>query len=294
MEIITEEKREENLEQAGFAWRERGALRALVCAPMEREGFTNGFSTRTGGASPMPQDALNLAGFQDDRAENIHENRRRFLSLFEGEWTLAACWQVHGAEVRAIKDAEDALCDTERCDALTTGAQNVLLAVKTADCVPVLLADTRNQAMAAIHAGWRGTLARVVEATLRQMTTLYGTHPSDVRAAIGPSAGTCCYEVGSEVIEGFRREFKDADELLTPTGRDGHALIDLPRANRGQLTRAGVAHARIHLAPLCTICRNDLFFSYRREKHLHGRVGRSLSVIGRATMNEAGAVGRKQ
>lgn len=278
METITEEI---EFEQAGFAWRERGNLRALVCLPLEREGFTNGFSTRTGGASPMPQDALNLAGFQDDAAENIHENRRRFLSLFEGQWTLAACWQVHSATVRVVKDEQDARCDTERCDALTTNAMNILLAVKTADCVPVLLADARTGAMAAIHAGWRGTLASIVQETLRQMAESYGTRAGDVRAAIGPSAAACCYEVGPEVVAAFRQNFKDADKLLTLTPRAGHALIDLPRANSDQLVAAGIESARIHLAPLCTICRNDLFFSCRREKRLHGRVGRSLSVIGR-------------
>lgn len=282
METITKEN---NLAEAGFVWRERGRLRALVCEPMEREGFTNGFSTRTGGTSPMPEDALNLAGFQDDAAENIHENRRRFLSLFEGErqerWTLAACWQVHGAAVREVRDEEDARCDSERCDALVTDGANVLLAVKTADCVPVLLADTKTGAAAAIHAGWRGTVASIVDSALQRMIARYGTRASDVRAAIGPSAGACCYEVGPEVVETFRQKFKDAEALLTPTARLGHALIDLPRANRDQLIHAGVEPARIHLAPLCTMCRNDLFFSYRREKQLHGRVGRSLSIIGR-------------
>ncbi len=279
IETITNEA---ELRSAGFDWREKEGVRAIVCTPLEREGFANAFSTRLGGTSPMPHAALNLAGFDDDTAENIHENRRRFLRLFDGEWTLAACWQVHEATVRVVEDEEDARCDTEHCDALMTDAAHVLLAVKTADCVPVLLADKITGASAAIHAGWRGTLARIVQCTLQRMNEHYGTRADDVRAAIGPSAGTCCYEVGAEVIEAFRREFKDADELLTPTEREGHARIDLPRANRNQLVAAGVEPARIHIASLCTMCRNDLFFSYRREKHLRGRVGRSLSVIGRS------------
>jgi len=101
-----------------------------------------------------------------------------------------------------------------------------------------------------------------------------------VRAAIGPAALSCCYEVGSEVIKAFREKFPDADALLTPT-RDGHALVDLHRANREQLIASGVPTQNIHLAPLCTMCRTDLFFSYRREKKLHGRVGRLMSVIGK-------------
>jgi copper oxidase (laccase) domain-containing protein len=101
-----------------------------------------------------------------------------------------------------------------------------------------------------------------------------------VRACIGPAARGCCYEVGREVINAFREKFPRAGEWFAPT-REGHALVDLQRANREQLTGAGVAPSRVHTAPLCTMCRTDLFFSYRREKQLHGRTGRLLSVVGR-------------
>lgn len=277
MEIITEEL---ELERAGFGWREREGVRALSCLGLERDGFTNGFSTRTGGTSPMPGEALNLAGFNEDAAENIHENRRRFLRLFDGDWQLAAVWQMHSADIRTVRDREDARSDEERCDALVTCAPGILLAVKSADCVPVLVGDARTGACAAVHAGWRGTAARIVERTMERMVKEYGTRSADVRAAIGPAAGACCYEVGAEVIEAFRSNFADADSLLQPT-REGHALIDLQRANRNQLIQSGVQPDRIHTAPFCTMCRTDLFFSYRREKRLHGRVGRLMSVIGR-------------
>jgi YfiH family protein len=277
--MITEDKK---LKEAGFYWRERDQVRALICAPLEHNGFTNAFSTRLGGVSPMPQDALNLAGFNEDEASNIHENRRRFLQLFEGEWRLTGVWQMHSAEVRVIRDMEDALSDTERCDAITTRAANILLAVKTADCVPVILGDTHTGAVASVHAGWRGTLAEIVGRTIERMTEEFGTKASDLRAAIGPAAGACCYEVGPEVVEVFRERFPHAiADLFTPT-HDGHALVDLQRANRDQLIAAGVEPERIHIAPLCTMCRTDLFFSYRREKSLYGRTGRLMSVIGRA------------
>lgn len=284
IETIMEET---ELKRAGFRWREREGVRAVVCAPLEAEGFRNAFSTRAGGCSPMPHDALNLAGFDDDTAENIYENRRRFLQLFDGAWTLAACWQVHGTDVRVVRTTEEARGDatggrgeTERCDALTTGTAHVLLGVKTADCVPVLLGDARTGACASIHAGWRGTVASIVQRALETMRGEYGTRPEDVRAAIGPAARVCCYEVGAEVIESFRQTFETADRLLTPT-REGHARLDLQRANLEQLTNAGVAPGHIHTLPLCTICRPDLFFSYRREKQLYGRTGRLLSVVGR-------------
>jgi YfiH family protein len=283
MEIITDEA---ELTRAGFRWRAKGDTLALSCAPLEGLGFTNAFSTRRGGVSPMPQDALNLAGFDDDEAENIYENRRRFLDLLEGEWTLAACWQMHSADVRLVKNIDDtrqpekSLGETVYCDALTTQTPRLLLGVKTADCIPVLLADARTGACAAVHAGWRGTLASIVAGTLGRMTAEFETQPADVSAAIGPAARACCYEVGGDVIEAFRERFAGADSLFEPT-HEGHALVDLQRANREQLIAAGVPAQNIYTAPLCTMCRTDLFFSYRREKRTYGRTGRLMSVIGR-------------
>ncbi len=278
METITGET---ELERAGFYWRDRDGVRALICAPLEQAGFANAFSTRLGGVSPMPRDALNLAGFNEDTAENIHENRRRFLKLFDGPWTLTSCWQVHGTAIRVVQNSEDARNDTENCDVLTTRATGILLGVKTADCVPLLLGDARTGAIAAIHAGWRGTVAGIVSLTLARMNEEYGARAEDLRVAIGPAANVCCYEVGGEVIEAFSKSFPRLEHLLRPT-REGHALIDLQKANCELLIEAGVASEQIHIAPLCTMCRTDLFFSYRREKTLYGRVGRLMSVIGRA------------
>ena len=214
------------------------------------------------------------------------ENRRRFLKLFPGNWSLAGCWQVHGAAVRVVVNARDAQPspyasgDDDRCDALVGAGPNILLAVKTADCVPLLIGDPRTGAFAAVHAGWRGTLGSIVVQALDCLADKHSVLPEDLRVAIGPAAGACCYEVGSEVIAAFRGSFPDSDMLFTPT-REGHARIDLLKANRNQLISRGVDGKRIHISPLCTMCRTDLFFSYRREKSLHGRVGRLMAVIGR-------------
>src|SRR5438874_10472445 len=105
IETIMDDSETEN---AGFYWRERDGVRALICAPLEQDGFTNAFSTRVGGVSSMPREALNLAGFNEDDAENIYENRRRFLKLFEGQWLLTGCWQVHGIDVRVVHSQDDA------------------------------------------------------------------------------------------------------------------------------------------------------------------------------------------
>lgn len=291
METITDaedvKRNDAALQGAGFYWRERDGVRALICEPLEADGFANAFSTRLGGVSPMPENSLNLAGFNEDDAENIYENRRRFLKLFKGEWTLAGCWQMHGTDVRTVKSEDEAkpkpgvLGDDQYCDALISNTPKILLTVKTADCVPVLLGDATTGAFAAVHAGWRGTSASIVRHAIRQLQNEYGVRPENLRAAIGPAATVCCYEVGSDVIGKFKEQFRDADSLFEPT-REGHARIDLHKANRDQLIAAGLSNERIHTAPFCTMERTDLFFSYRREKAVQGRVGRLMSVIGRA------------
>ena len=283
MEMIIDD---DQLTASGFYWREADGVRALVCAPLEQDGFVNGFSTRGGGVSAMPENALSLAGFNDDAAENILENRRRFLKLFPGDWALAGCWQVHGTDIRMVqtaqeaKPAENERGDTIFCDVIVSNANGVLAGVKTADCVPILIGDPITRSFAAVHAGWRGTLGTAVLAGVERLAKEYDAKPEDLRVAIGASAGPCCYEVGSEVIEAFSNRFPYGEKLFTPT-RPGHAMVDLLQANRAQLESAGVLPERIHIAPICTMCRTDLFFSYRKEKSLHGKVGRLMAVVGR-------------
>ncbi len=283
MDTITSDNQ---LAEHGFYWRDVDRVRALVCAPLEQDGFVNGFSTRLGGVSEMPANALSLAGFNEDRAENILENRRRFLKLFPGEWSLAGCWQVHGADVRVVHTAEDAkpaenqLGDTIYCDVIVSNVAHVLAGVKTADCVPILLGDPVTRAFAAVHAGWRGTLASAVLAGVQRLNDEYGARPEDLCVAIGASAGPCCYEVGAEVIDAFTKRFDGGEGLFNRT-RPGHAKVDLLKANQDQLIAVGVRKERIHVAPICTMCRTDLFFSYRKEKSLNGKVGRLMAVIGR-------------
>ena len=283
METITSDPQ---LTEAGFYWRELNGVRALVCLPLEQDGFVNGFSTRGGGVSDMPHDALSLAGFHDDAAENILENRRRFLKLFPGDWALAGCWQVHGADVRVVqtaaeaKPAENERGDTIFCDVIVSNAKGVLAGVKTADCVPILMGDPVSGAFAAVHAGWRGTLETAVIVGVERLAREYDAKPENLRAAIGASAGPCCYEVGNDVIDAFTNKFAGAEKLFTPT-RPGHATVDLLKANRDQLISIGVKQERIHTAPLCTMDRTDLFFSYRKEKKLNGKVGRLMAVVGR-------------
>lgn len=252
----------------------------LVCTALEAHGFTNGFSTRLGGVSSFPDGDLNLAGFNEDEAENIFENRRRFLRVFNGDLRLAMVWQIHGDEIKTVDSLNDIGDSEDKADAVVSNLTNVLAGAKTADCVPVLIGDPSTGAFAAIHAGWRGTVASIAAKSVEKIKSLYGANPSDIIAAIGPAAGCSNYEIGSDVIDAFAANFAESEKYFVPT-RQGHALVDLHHANRDQLVATGLSEANIFTAPFCTMERPDLFFSYRREKQRYGKTGRLLSVIGR-------------
>jgi hypothetical protein len=263
-----------------FSLRERDNVAFLVCGPLERAHFLHAFSTRQGGISPLPESALNLGHFPGDEPENVSENRRRFLqAIGTPEMPIITAQQTHSAEVQVIRHPEDHLASAPRVgDALVTDVPGLLLGVQSADCVPILIADMKRRAVAAVHAGWRGTRARIAEQAVATLRAEFGTRPEDCLAAIGPAAGVCCYEVGQEVTKQFRSEFAYAESLISNHQPNGKAHLDLQTANLRQLIAAGLTGPHIFPSGLCTLCRNDLFFSHRRE-HARG-VGRLLSVIG--------------
>lgn len=270
---------EQILAENGFFWREKNGVKVLVCRALEENGFANAFSTRLGGVSPFPKNDLNLAGFGEDTNENILENRRRLLNVFEGDYELATAWQVHGGDVKVVKNSVEARNSEERFDALVCDLENILVGVKTADCVPVLIGDPKTKSFAAIHAGWRGSVQSIAVNAIEKMRKTYDTNPQDLICAIGPAATCRNYEIGREVVEAFQQNFPNSEHLFNPTS-ENHALIDLHSANKEQLTNAGVVEKNIYILPLCTMERSDLFFSYRVEKKLYGKTGRLMSVIG--------------
>ena len=277
--IISPETENQILAEKGFFWRESSGVKALVCRALEENGFANGFSTRVGGVSAFPENSLNLSGLDIDSAENLAENRRRFLQLFDGDYEIVSSWQMHSADVRIVENIEDAKDSNQKSDALISNLDNVLIGVKTADCVPVLLGDVKTKAFAAIHAGWRGTADSIVVNAIEKMREVYKTEAKDLVCAIGAAASGKNYEVGQDVINAFEEKFSTCGKLFVKT-REGHALVDLHLANREQLIEIGVQPENIYNAPFCTIERTDLFFSYRVEKKLYGRTGRLMSVIG--------------
>jgi YfiH family protein len=190
--------------------------------------------------------------------------------------------QTHSPD-RCVVDAFDISDSSEpKCDALLARVDGVLLGVQTADCLPILIGDPRTGAMAAIHAGWRGTAHRIAERTIADLMRNFGVNPRDAVAALGPVACGRCYEVGPDVIGRFKQEFGYWKKLITPIGSGEKAYLDIRAANLQQLEFCGFTPERTHAAPYCTIHQNELFFSYRLEGGGGtAPVGRLLSVIGR-------------
>jgi polyphenol oxidase len=244
----------------------------------------HGFSTRQGGQTTVYRSAgpdLNLGFTASDSREVVEANRKLFFDAVAPDQTISrivTLRQIHSPVVHVV-GKEPAAPATLEGDGLLTREPGVLLAILTADCIPVLIADTKTRAVAALHAGWRGTVAGIAEAGVQRMREEFGTRPEDLLAAIGPGIGPCCYSVGDEVRTQFASAFGYAEELFQERpAESGTALyLDLPEANRRQLLAAGLSSEAIALTGQCTGCATGRFFSHRIE---HGHTGRMMSVIG--------------
>lgn len=252
----------------------------LIVSDLIPDTFRHGFTTRHGGVSAAPFDTFNLGRRFGDVDGDIAENRRR-LQLRMGATSLHLVNQVHGAEVLRVRAGDDpSQAPRPEADALVTDAPGEGLAVFVADCVPILLADPRTGACAAVHAGWRGVLAQVVPAALREMLAS-GTEAGEVFVALGPCISGCCFEVGPEVVAAFDAKLPAARAAGAISDRPaGKAYIDLRMALRAQLAAVGVVPDRIDADRTCTRCDPARrFFSYRRDAQ---RTGQQVGFIVRA------------
>jgi len=285
--------------QSNSKWIQRKAqdIQILqVTALAKLPWLIHGFSTKPGGVSNQDgEKVLNLGFTEWDSRGYVMENRRRFQSALDAsDLKLISLKQIHSDVIHLFEAAPAEPCNG---DASITSRPGLLLGVQTADCVPILLVDPKKRVVAAVHAGWRGTLQRIVVKAIGKMQMKFKSKPADLLAAIGPAIGGCCYEVGTEVATQFQSQFVEAldwfDEFRTgdepnpiqwlnmmPPGHQPppkNVLLDLRKANRAQLLGAGLLAPNIFVSDLCTACRPDLLFSYRKEGAASGRL---MSVIG--------------
>jgi polyphenol oxidase len=246
----------------------------LLISPVIPPVFRHGFTTRIGGVSAPPFDSLNLGRKWGDAADAVAENHRRLLAVSRANVMYCAS-QVHGTRILRIEAGADfATVAREQADGLASDAIGAALSVHVADCTPILMACPVTGACAALHAGWRGTVAGMAAWGVRTMSREFGCQPHDLRVALGPCIGACCFEVGPEVSAAFSAAMPDTREngvVLSVPGRKDR--IDLRRFQRLELEAAGVRPEYIDASADCTLCDPaDRFFSYRRAGRATGQL----------------------
>ena len=239
-------------------------------------GAVHAVFTRQGGMSPAPWHSLNVGGTVGDEQERVVANRfRSFHAMGRDPHSIFDVWQVHSAEV-VIADAPHFSRPPEyKADAILTNKPEVTLFMRFADCVPILLHDPKKQVVGVVHAGWQGTVKKIVREAVRAMQAAYGSDPADVLAGIGPSIGPDHYEIGPDVIARVRESFDGDSDALLHT-HEGRVHLDLWAANRLTLEQAGVG--RVDLAGLCTACHPDDWYSHRAQQGQTGRVGALIAL----------------
>ncbi len=225
-------------------------------------------STRLGGVSAAPFDSMNLGLSVKDDEQNVLKNRELFFGQLGIPLTqISRCHQVHGNNVLVVTKP----VSNEQYDAQITNKPNVYLAVSIADCTPILIHDEKNNAVAGIHGGWRGTAGKIVEKALQMMKKNYGTEGKDCKAFIGACISYANFEVGDEVADHFDASLKRFDSQKQKW------FVNLKEANKKQLLKFGVLENNIEISDFCTVENNNTFFSHRKEK---GVTGRMMAVIG--------------
>jgi YfiH family protein len=237
-----------------------------------------GFSTRHEGVSRPPYNSLNLGTNTLDQPHNIEGNRSllaRAFGITQDE--LVTVKQVHGSDILVINEPNEDYSHFLGLegDAIITNQTGVMIGVCVADCAPILLLDPEKKVIAAVHAGWQGTAARLASKAVAGMESLFGSDPQKLQAFIGPSIGKCCYEVDAPVRQAFTQGGISWDSCTDQSG-DGTWRLDLSGANRDLLLGAGLSSARIQMSDMCVCCHYELFFSYRRDS---GETGRQMGFI---------------
>jgi YfiH family protein len=250
-----------------------GTMVPLVFSATIAAPFRHGFSTRAGGASLPPFDTLNLGWKWGDNAEHVDENHRRLLAV-SGAEAMFRVSQVHGTRIVRVRRTDDfAAVAAEQADGLCTDAPGIAVSIHVADCTPVLLACPRTGAVAALHAGWRGTVAGIASAGVQTMVAQFGCRPEELLAALGPCIGVCCFEVGTEVAAAFVAADPSARKNGSVIMGQKKEHIDLRRVQQLSLQAAGVLPEHIDIGRDCTHCdSNRRFFSFRQAGRATGQM----------------------
>ncbi|NTW05593.1 MAG: peptidoglycan editing factor PgeF [Peptococcaceae bacterium] len=264
--------------------REFQGLRYLSFDLLEKTGIVNhAFTTRQGGFSQGSCNSLNMTFTDNDRADRVVANREKAAQALGYNLKQMVCGQqVHGTSIRTVSEIDkgrgnisylDSISDT---DGLITNVPGLLLASFYADCVPIFLVDPVKKVIGLVHAGWRGSVAKIAESAIFAMNKSYKVKPEDCLAVIGPSIGACCYEVDELVRENVAEKWLEPEKYFSFV-KQGHWRLDLPLLNKDIMINAGLAEESIFLSGICTACNQDLFFSYRGQK---GDCGRMASLMG--------------
>ena len=230
----------------------------------------HGFLTRQGGMTLPPFDSLNISENNGDRKEHVYQNRDRIATVFgftPKRFILLKQEQKDG--ILLLKEPVETIPSFLEYDAMITDAPDIILGIRTADCIPIFVVDQKKSVIAAIHAGRQGTALHITTKVLKKIKEEFGCLPEELLIALGPSIGPCCYEIDEKV---FQPEW---EPFSISTGR-GKWMVDIAGINMSQMRDEGIKEEQIFLVDLCTSCHTDLFFSYRKE----GRTGRQLSFIG--------------
>ena len=250
------------------------------------QGGVNHFvSTRIGGSSLPPYESLNLGFHVGDSLETVLKNRERLATTVKIPlYDFALAKQIHSGAVTIVTEqmkgrgADDHDTAVEATDAMVTSVPGLCLAVLTADCVPVLLFDPRKRVVAAVHAGWRGSVKLIARKTVEILQQEFKCQPTDILAGIGPSIGPCHYEIGPDVISQVKDAFGGTADYINDQSADGKGYFDLWEANKRQIMDAGVPPQNIEIARICTYCNAHLFFSVRHQKGRTGRFGTGIML----------------
>jgi hypothetical protein len=239
------------------------------------------FSTRNGGVSGQTFEYLRSLNFQFnvEDEKNVAENYKIIAAAlgFRAE-EIFGVHQIHSDKIFLAEKKPKKIFDfCEKADAIITNKKNILLTVRIADCVPILLHDTEKNAIAAIHAGWRGTLAQIAQKTIRRMTEEFSTDPTNIRAAIGASIGICCYEVDENFHLQFKKIFGEKIEKFFSVSSE-KIFCNLSEINKFSLTEAGVREKNISALNLCTKCHPELFFSHRKSGKKRGTLAAFIGM----------------